>query len=216
MTEHPHHSLTRKITLMLVDDHFVVRMGLVASLGLEPDMQVVAECDSGEQAVELYPRHRPDVVILDGRLPVMSGAEAAAAIRQHDPSAHILMLSVRDGEEDIHRAVQAGVMGYLNKGSLREDILAAIRMVADGRPCFPPAIAAKLAAHQKRPALTPRELEVLRLIVQGQANKEIAETLHLAEVTVKLHVGNVLEKLGVQDRTQAATAAIQRGIVYLD
>lgn len=206
----------RRIRLLLVDDHFVVRMGLASSLNLEPDMQVVGECGSGEEAIALYRRHQPDVVMMDGRLPGLSGAEATAAIRREFPLARILMLSVRDGEEDIFRAVQTGVVAYLHKAAPREDILAAIRAVAAGQACFPPAIAQKLTARQGRATLTDRELEVLRLIVEGRANKEIADVLGLAEVTIKLHVGNLLAKLGVQDRTQAATAAIHRGIVHLD
>ncbi len=205
-----------KIRLLLVDDHFVVRTGLAASLSLEPEMVVVAECGSGEEAVQLYRQHQPDLVIMDGRLPRMSGAEAAAAIRAEFPQARVLMLSVRDGEEDIHQAVQAGVFGYVHKAALREEIIAAIRAGYAGHEYFPPAIAAKLAARRKRPELTSRELEVLQLIVEGRSNKEIASALQVAEVTAKLHVGRILEKLGVADRTQAATVAIQRGYIHLE
>jgi DNA-binding NarL/FixJ family response regulator len=208
--------MVHKVRLMLVDDHFVVRMGLAASLGLESDMQVVAECDTGEQAVDLYQQRRPDIVIMDSHLPGISGPEAVAAIRQRAPDARVISLSVRDGEEDIFRAVQAGVVGYLHKAARRDDILAAIRTVASGKTCFPPAIAAKLAERDQHPSLTKRELEVLRLIVDGYSNKEIASSLELAQATVKLHVGHILDKLGVLDRTQAATAAIQRGIVHLE
>lgn len=204
------------IRLLLVDDHFVVRMGLASSLSLEPGMRVAAECGSGEEALVLFRQHQPDVVIMDGHLPGLSGAQATAAIRREFPNARVLMLSVRDGEEDIFRAVEAGVAAYLHKAARREDIIAAIRAVASGQTWFPAAIAEKLAARARRAALTDRELEVLRLIVDGRANKEIADKLSVAEVTVKLHVGNILGKLGVQDRTQAATAAIQRGIVHLE
>jgi DNA-binding NarL/FixJ family response regulator len=205
-----------KIGLMLVDDHFVVRMGLAASLSLEPDMKIVAECGTGEEAIALFPRHRPDIVIMDHQLPGMSGPEAAAAIRRESPDARIVVLSVHDGEEDIFRAVQAGAVGYLHKAARRDEIVAAIRSVRAGQTCFPAAIAAKLAARQQQASLSKRELEVLRLIVEGYSNKAIAKALNLAQVTVKLHVGHVLEKLGVIDRTQAATTAIQRGIVHLE
>jgi DNA-binding NarL/FixJ family response regulator len=205
-----------KIGLMLVDDHFVVRMGLAASLGLEPDMKIVAECNTGEEAVVQFRRYRPDVVIMDNQLPGASGAEAAATIRQESPEARIIVLSVHDGEEDIYRAVQAGAVGYLHKAARRDEIVTAIRSVASGQTCFPPAIAAKLDARRQQANLSKRELEVLRMIVEGLSNKEIARALNLAQVTVKLHVGHVLEKLGVVDRTQAATTAIQRGIVHLE
>jgi DNA-binding NarL/FixJ family response regulator len=205
-----------KIGLMLVDDHFVVRMGLAASLGLEPDMKIVAECNSGEEAVVQFRRHRPDVVIMDNQLPGASGAEAASTIREESPEARIIVLSVHDGEEDIYRAVRAGAIGYLHKAARREEIVAAIRAAAAGKTCFSPAIAAKLAAREQQASLSKRELEVLHLIVEGRSNKEIAKELNLAQVTVKLHVGHVLEKLGVMDRTQAATTAIQRGIVHLE
>jgi two-component system NarL family response regulator len=203
------------IKLMLVDDHFVVRMGLAASLGLEPDIEIVAECDSGERAILLFEQHRPDVVVMDNQLPGMSGSDAAAAIRQQSPDARIVVLSVHDGEEDIFRAERAGVVGYLHKAAPRDEIVTAIRAAAAGDTYFPPAIAAKLAARQQQASLSKRELEVLRLIVDGCSNKEIARALNLAQVTVKLHVGHILEKLKVVDRTQAATTAIQRGIVHL-
>ncbi len=208
--------MKEKIGLMLVDDHFVVRMGLAASLGLEPDMKIVAECNSGEEAIAQFRRHRPDVVIMDNQLPGATGAEAAATIRQESPDARIIVLSVHDGEEDIYRAVQAGAVGYLHKAARRDEIVTAIRSVASGQTCFPPAIAAKLDARRQQANLSKRELEVLRMIVEGHSNKEIARELNLAQVTVKLHVGHVLEKLGVLDRTQAATTAIQRGIVHLE
>jgi DNA-binding NarL/FixJ family response regulator len=205
-----------RIRLLLVDDHFVVRMGLSGSLALESEMEVVATCGDGPEAIDLYRQHHPDVVIMDGRLPGMSGAEATAAIRREFPQARILILSVRDGEEDIFQAVQAGASGYLHKAAQRSDIIAAVRTLSNGQDYFPPAIAAKLSQRRQRPELTDREIEVLRRIVDGQSNKEIASALNLAEVTVKLHVGHLLEKLGVADRTQAATAAILRGYIHLD
>lgn len=205
-----------KIRLMLVDDHFVVRAGLAGSLALEPDIEVVAECGSGEQAVAAYGVHRPDVVLMDWRLAGMSGVEATAAIRQRHPAARIVSFTVYEGEEDIARAVEAGVVGYLTKSSSRQEILAAIRAVFRGENAFPPPIAAKLAAGRVRGRLNEKEMTVLRGIARGQSNKEIAAALGLAEVTVKFHVGRILEKLGVLDRTQAATTALQRGIIHLD
>jgi DNA-binding NarL/FixJ family response regulator len=207
---------TRKIRLLLVDDHFVVRMGLASSLNLEADMEVVAECGKGEQALELFRRHRPDVTLMDWRLPGMNGVETTAAIRREAGDARVIMLSAFEGEEDIHSAVQAGVSAYLPKSVEREELLAAIRAVHGGGSYFPAAIAEKLKAHMSRPELSPREMEVLRLIVKGRLNKEIADALGLAEITVKQHVSSILAKLGVADRTQAATAAIQRGIVHLE
>lgn len=201
---------------MLVDDHFVVRAGLAGSLGLEPDIEVVAECGSGEQAVEAFARHRPDVVLMDWRLTGMSGVEATAVIRRDHPAARIVSFTVYEGEEDIARAVEAGVVGYLPKSSSRQEILAGIRAVHRGEDVFPPPIASKLASGRVRGRLNDKEMTVLRGIARGQSNKEIAAALGLAEVTVKFYVGRILEKLGVLDRTQAATTALQRGIIHLD
>jgi two-component system NarL family response regulator len=209
-------SAAAKIRLMLVDDHFVVRAGLAGSLGLEPDIEVVAECGSGEQAVEVFAQHRPDVVLMDWRMTGMSGVEATAAIRREHSGARIVSFTIYEGEEDIARAVEAGVAGYLPKSSSRQEILAAIRAVARGEEVFPPAIAAKIASGRVRGRLNEKEMAVLRGIARGQSNKEIAAALGLAEVTVKFHVGRILEKLGVLDRTQAATTALQRGIIHLD
>ena len=207
---------SQKTRVLLVDDHFVVRMGLAGSLNAEQDLKVVAECGSGEQAVELYRTHQPDVVVMDWRLPGISGVEATAAIRAEFSHARIVMVSNYDGEEDVHRAVEAGAAAYLPKSVEREELLAAIRSVSDGRTYFPPAIAARLAARHERPEVSPREMEVLRLVVQGASNKEIAKTLGIAVITAKLHVSKLLEKLDVSDRTQAATTAIRRGIVHLE
>jgi DNA-binding NarL/FixJ family response regulator len=206
----------RKIRLMLVDDHFVVRAGLAGSLGLDPEMQIVAECGTGEEALAAYRKHQPDVVLMDWRLPGISGVEAAAQIRAEFPDACILQLTIYEGDEDIFRAAEAGVRGYLPKSVSRRELLAAIRAVHRGEEVFPAAIKAKLDARRARPELNEREKTVLKLIVNGRSNKEIASDLGIAEVTVKFHVGNLLAKLGVQDRTQATTAAIQRGIVHLD
>jgi DNA-binding NarL/FixJ family response regulator len=207
---------TERIRLMLVDDHFVVRAGLAGSLGMEPDVEVVVECGSGEQAVAAYREHQPDVVLMDWRLPGMSGVDATAVIRREFPAARVIVFTVYEGEEDITRAVEAGVMGYLPKSSSRQEILAALRAVRGGGTVFPASIAAKLQAASARGRLTEKEMIVLRAVVRGRSNKEIAAELNLAEVTVKFYVGRILDKLGVLDRTQAATTALQRGIIHLD
>ena len=205
----------KPIRILVVDDHFMVRMGLSASLNVEPDMQVVAEVASGELALGAFREHRPEVVLMDVRLPGTSGADAAAAIVHEFPDARLLMLSTHSGEEEVYRSLQAGARGYILKSVLREELLRAIREVHQGRRYLDPAVAPLLAERMSHRSLTSRELEVLRMVAQGLGNKEIATALNIAEVTVKLHVSHVLEKLNVKDRTEAATAAIRRGIISL-
>jgi DNA-binding NarL/FixJ family response regulator len=204
-----------KIRLLIVDDHFVVRIGLTSALNLEPDMQVVAEARSGEEAVSGYREHLPDVVVMDYELPRLNGAQATAAIRSEFPNAKIIVLSVYKGEEDVHRAVQAGACGYLPKSSEPQELIEGIRVVSRGRRYFPAAISQALEARAGRGELSDREREVLEMIVRGRSNKEIALELGISENTVKVHATRVFEKLGVADRLEAATAAIQRGIVHL-
>lgn len=194
----------------------MVRMGLTASLNAEPDMEVVAEVGDGEAALDAYNRSRPNLVIMDVRLPGMDGIAATAAILRDFPDAAILMLSTHAGEEEIYRAMQAGARGYVLKSVLREDLLRAIRDVHAGRRHLDPIVASHLAERFSHRSLTARELEVLRMVAKGWGNKEIANVLNIAEVTVKLHVSHVLEKLNVKDRTEAATTAVQRGIISLD
>jgi two-component system NarL family response regulator len=191
-------------------------MGLCASLNVEPDMEVVAEVGSGESAVDAYREHSPLVVIMDVRLPGMSGIEATAAIVREFPEARILILSTHSGEEEIYRAMQAGARGYVLKSIVREELLRAIREVYEGRQYLDPAVVPLLAQRESHRSLTNRELEVLRLVAKGFGNKEVAASLNIAEVTVKLHVSHVFEKLNVKDRTEAATAALQRGIITLE
>jgi len=193
----------------------VARVGVTTIINMQPDMSVVAEASNGQQAVELYRQHLPDVVLLDMRMPVMTGVEAAIAIRKEFPHAHMIALTTYGGDEDIRRALAAGVQAYLTKDVLHDELIKAIRAVHSGLTYLPSAVAAALAAQMPRPDLSARELQVLELIVQGLANKQIAYSLSIAEHTVKNHVKNILSKLGVQDRTQAATAAIQRGIIHL-
>jgi len=194
----------------------MVRMGLSASLNAEPDMEVVAEAGNGQAAIDAYKQHRPNLVLMDVRLPGMSGAETTAAIVQAHPEARVLMLSTHSGEEEIYRAMQAGARGYTLKSVLREDLLRAVREVHAGKRHLDPIVASHLAERMSHRSLTSRELEVLRMVAKGWGNKEIASALSIAEITVKLHVSHVLEKLNVKDRTEAATAAVQRGIISLD
>ena len=194
----------------------MVRMGLTASLNVEPDMEVVAEVGSAEAGLQAYREKAPTQVIMDVRLPGMSGPDAAAALIREFPDARILMLSTHAGEEEIYRSLQAGARGYILKSAVREELLRAIREVYEGRRYLDPTVAPLLAERLSQRSLTSRELEVLRMVVKGLGNKEIGAALNIAEVTVKLHVSHVLEKLNVKDRTEAATAALRRGIVMLD
>jgi DNA-binding NarL/FixJ family response regulator len=204
-----------KIRILVAEDHLVARVGVSTIVNMQPDMTVVAEASNGLQAVELFRKHRPDVTLLDLRMPGMGGVEAATAIRAEFPTARMIALTTYGGDEDIRRALAAGVLAYLTKDVLHDELLKAIRAVHAGQTYLPAAVAAALAAQLPRPDLSAREVQVLELIVRGLANKQIAYTLNIAEHTVKNHVKNILSKLGAQDRTQAATAAIQRGIIHL-
>ena len=205
--------MSAPIRILVAEDHLVARAGVTAIVSMQADMTVVAEAANGQQAVELFRKHRPDVTLLDMRMPVMSGVEAAREIRGEFPAARLIALTTYGGDEDIRRALAAGVQAYLTKDVLHDELLKAIRAVHAGQSYLPSNVA--LAAQMPRPDLSAREVQVLELIVRGLANKQIAYSLNIAEHTVKNHVKNILSKLGVQDRTQAATAAIQRGIVHL-
>ena len=207
--------MTSSIRILVVEDHHVVRQGLVALLKTVEDMQVVGEACDGKQAVELFRQHQPDITVMDLRLPQMTGVEAITAIRRDFPSAKVIVLTTYDGDEDIYRALQAGARGYLLKDMSGDDLTDAIRAVHAGRSRIPPAVAQRLADRLGGPDLTGRELEVLKLIVSGKSNKEIGRELFISEATVKTHINSLLGKLGVSDRTQAATTALQRGIVHL-
>ena len=178
-------------------------------------MTVVAEATNGQEAIDLFRQHQPDITLMDLRLPGVGGVEATATIRKESPGARIIVLTTYDGDEDIYRALQAGAAGYLLKGMFAEELLEAIRAVNSGLRRIPPAVAERLAGRIGGPALTARELEVLTLIVKGNSNKDIATGLRISEATVKTHINNILGKLGVNDRTQAATIALQRGIIHL-
>lgn len=207
---------SQSIRVMVVDDHQIVRKGVVALINSEPDLCVIAEAADGRQAVELFREHRPDITLMDLRLPGMGGAEATRAIRQEFPTARIIVLTTFDGDEDIYRALQAGAQSYLLKGMSYDELLDAVRSVHAGARRIPSAVAERLAERMTGQELTSRELQVLELIVKGRSNKEISTDLSISEATVKSHINSLLGKLGVNDRTQAATSALQRGIVHLE
>ena len=207
--------MKKKTRILIVDDHFTARVGLRVPLDAEPDLEVVAEAQNAAEAFTLFAQHRPDVVILDYKLPDLSGVQALEKLRLDFPDARVLMLTVFDGEEDIHRAILAGATGYLTKSAGLRDLLGAVRAVAKGEKHFPPEIAAKIKARDQREPLIPREEEILRHLVRGRSNKEIADAMRLSLGTIALHVSKILDKLGAADRTRAATLAIERGIVRL-
>lgn len=199
--------------ILLVDDHYVVRLGLAASLNLEPGLEVVAEAESGAEVLPLYERHQPDLVMMDWRLPDTTGGDVIRVLREAFPDARVLVLSAFDNEETVFQAVHAGAIGYLPKSSRRPELIQAVFAVARGESAFPPAIAAKLTARMRRPDLTPREIEVVSHLVRGNSNKEIASLLNISDNTVKLHITHVMQKLRAKDRTHAASIALQLGIV---
>jgi DNA-binding NarL/FixJ family response regulator len=205
-----------KLKIMLVDDHYLVRMGLASIIALEPDMTVCAQASTGEQAQMLFRTHRPDVTLMDLRLPGMNGSDTIQAIRHEFPDARIVMISTYVCDEEIYGALQAGAMAYLVKSVQREELIRAIRKAAAGQRHIPAEVAARLADRVTRSQLSGREIEVLRLLVGGRRNREIANALDITEGTVKLHVSSILGKLGASDRTEAVTVALQRGIVQLE
>lgn len=209
-------TMQSQIKVMVVDDHLVVRVGLVTMINTQSDMTVVAEAANGQQAIDLFQQHQPDITLVDLRMPGMSGVEVITTIRMHWPEARCIVLTMYDGDEQIYQALQAGARAYLLKSVTREGFLAAIRAVYAGQQHVPAEVAQRLAEHIPRPELTAREREVLELIVKGKGNKDIATDLAISEHTVKNHINNILSKLGVSDRTQAVTVALQRGIVYLE
>ena len=203
------------IRIEIADDQHLVRQGFRSMLERLPTMEVVAEAGSGKEAVEQFIRHRPDVLLLDLRFPDMCGVEVIRAIREQFLLARIIVLTTYDGDEDIYQSLHAGAKAYLLKDVTLEDLVGCIEKVNRGETCVPSSVAAKLAERASGQELTERELDVLRLIVAGRSNKEIAADLGITEGTVKTHVIHVLDKLGVHDRTQAATTAIKRGIVRM-
>lgn len=204
------------IRVLFVDDHPMLRAGLAATLAAEDDIAVAAETGSGEEAITLFREHRPDITLMDLRLPGMSGVEAIRAIRRESPQARVIVLTTYDGDEDIYRALEAGARGYLLKDMLRKELIDAIRKVHAGQRYLSSAVAIRLAERAARPELSAREIEILTLVARGRSNKEAAAELGLAEGTVRIHLSNIFEKLDVHDRTQAAIVAIQRGMVHID
>jgi two-component system, NarL family, response regulator len=211
----PSIGMNSKIRILVAEDHLVARVGLSAIINFQPDMEVVAEAIDGKQAVERFRKHLPDITLMDMRMPIMSGVEAALKIRAEFPDARLIILTSYGGDENIRRALAAGIKAYLTKDVLREELLKTIRTVNAGKTYLPQALAAVLDANRNAPQLSEREIEVLKLVARGLANKEIAYALNIAETTARNHVKNILHKLGVHDRTLATTAAIQRGIIHL-
>lgn len=204
-----------KIRVVIVDDHPVVRFGLATIISLQPDMTVAGEASSGEEACTLCAERRADVVLMDLRLPGMSGVEAIRTIRRGQPDLRFIVLTTYDGDEDIYRALEAGAQGYLLKAMSHADVTNAIRKVHGGSRVIPEPVSRSLAERPPQSELSPRELEVLALIADGLSNREIGQKLGIAEATVKWHVNIILSRLNVADRTEAIVAALQRGIMHL-
>ncbi len=207
--------MNSSIRVLVVDDHMLMRLGLVEAIVSEPGFELAGEAENGEEALSLFRANQPDVVTMDFRLPGADGAEVIERLRAEFPEARVIVLSVFEEEETIWRAVQAGAMGYLPKSARTREVLLAIRQVYEDKTYFPPAIAAKLAARQSAPRLSEGEFEVLREVVAGRTNKEIASKLHVSGSTVKARIQNLLDKLGVADRTQAAIEAVRRGLIRI-
>jgi len=203
------------IRILCVDDHPLVRKGIASLLANEADMELVAEANNGREAVELFKEHKPDVVLMDLRMPELDGTSATRLIRQESPDAKIIALTSYDGDQDIYRALEAGVRGYILKEMVHTEVVRAIRTVHSGKRLMPQEVAERLSEYFPQVALTPREVEVLGCVAKGMANKEIATRLGTASGTVKMHIQNILAKLGASDRTHAVTIAMERGILHL-
>jgi two-component system NarL family response regulator len=203
------------IRVLVVDDHPPMRIGLVALIKSQPGMDVIAEASDGEEAIEVYEDVRPDVVLMDLRMPGMGGVEAILAIRKKDPEARVIVLSTYDLDEDIHRAIQSGAKSYLLKDMPIEDIASTIRSTYEGDASLPRQVAERLSERSQREQLTERERAVLESLIKGRSNKEIASSLCISEDTVKSHLKMLFAKLRVRDRTGAAVEAIRHGIVHL-
>ena len=214
-----HHRKLKKLSpirVMLVDDHPAFRKGMVALIESEPDLQVVAETGDGREALEVYCQKKPDVVLMDLRLPGMGGVEATIAIRKEFPDARVIVLTTFETDEDIYRAIQSGAKSYLLKDTPDDELATAIRSVHAGKQILSEKLSRRLSERQQRPELSRREIEVLELLIKGRSNKEIGSALFLCEDTVKAHFKTLFSKLKVQDRTEAAISAIRLGIVHLE
>jgi DNA-binding NarL/FixJ family response regulator len=205
-----------RIRVLVADDHPVVRTGLAAVIAQEPDLVLVAQAENGERAVALFREHQPDVVLMDLRMPLMDGVEAIRRITEEFPAARILALTTYEGDADIRRALEAGARGYLLKDMLLSDVITAIRTVRRGERVIPTAVAMRLAEFPERSDLTEREVEVLQLVARGLSNKEAAQAIGRMDETVKIHLKNIFAKLGVDDRTEAVTVALARGLIHLE
>ena len=204
-----------RIRVLIADDHVTVLEGLAAIIGRQTDMKVVAEASNGREAVELWQRHRPDLTLIDLRMPILDGVGAIDEIRRQQASARIIVLTTFDSDNEIVRAIKAGAKGYLLKDTRREELLDCIRKVNAGETCVPAALAAKLAENMSSEPLTGRELDVLALLAKGKSNKEIGSNLYITETTVKSHLRSIFTKLNVLSRTEAITTASRRGLVQL-
>jgi DNA-binding NarL/FixJ family response regulator len=205
-----------RIRVLIADDYPAVRAGLVAVLAQEPDLDIVGEAENGDQAVAIYRELRPDVVLMDLRMPLVDGVNAIRQITAEFPAARILALTTYEGDGDIKRALEAGARGYMLKDMLLSDVIAAVRAVQRGERVIPPAVAARLAEFNDQPDLTEREREVLTLAARGLSNKEIARAIGRTDETAKIHLKNIFTKLNVTDRTEAVTTAMARGLIRLD
>lgn len=204
------------IRVLTVDDHFLLRKGISALVNAEPDMKLIAEAANGKDALDAFRSHRPDVTLMDLQMPGMDGLETIHAIREEFPEARIIVLTTYSGDTRVLRALRAGARGYILKGNVHEELLNTIRAVHAGQKRIPPDVAAELAIHSTDEALTEREIDVLKLIAAGNANKQIADKLFISEATVKSRVTNILSKLGANDRAHAVTIGLKRGIIALD
>ena len=204
-----------RIRVLCVDDHPLMREGIAMLINNQPDTVVVAQASTGQQAIEEFRAHRPDVVLMDIRLPDMSGIDAMIAIRKEDEEARFIMLTTSEGDVEIRRALEAGARGYMLKSTAPKEIVDAVRQVYAGKKRIPPEIAARLAEHYSDETITTREIEVLQHIAGGNRNRDIAEKLFISEETVKAHIKHIMEKLGANDRTQAVAIALKRGIIHL-
>ena len=206
---------TENIRILIADDHYIVRLGLIALIKTEPDMEVVAEAADGAQAFDMFCKSQPDLALLDMRMPVKTGVQATGEIRAKFPDARVIMLTAFDGDEEIHKALEAGAQGYVFKNSSGEKLIPALRAVVAGRRWIPKEVATRLSSRKSFEELTGREIQVLHELAKGLANKEIAGTLNITEYTVKDHLKNIMAKLRAADRTEAVMTSIQRGIIHL-